>query len=249
LSAARKVATLGALSVVAVALLALLGFWQLRRLAWKEALIAAVETRAKASAVADDGRWEALTPETDEYRHVSLHGSFERAKSALLFATPLHPRPGAEEPGYLVVTPLRLADGRTVLIDRGFVAASAKDAFLKADASAPAGDVDVTGLMRFSEARHWYSPTDDVANRVFFTRDVGAMAAALGAAGAAPFMIDADASPASAPLVAGQTRIEFPNRHLEYAVTWFGLAAVWAAGFAAYAWSETRSKKGDDRAA
>src|SRR5258708_34827919 len=108
-------ALFGGFSLLAVAGLASLGFWQLRRLAWKEALIAEVDARVHAPAAPLDGSWDALGAATDEYRHVSLRGAFELKRDALIFATPLDPRPGADSPGFLVVTPLRLGDGRMAL--------------------------------------------------------------------------------------------------------------------------------------
>lgn len=222
-------------SLVAVTLLASLGFWQLRRLAWKEALIAEVEGRAHAPPRPLEGHWQALSADKDEYRHVTLHGVFDASRDAFLFATPLNPRPGADQPGVLVITPLKLDDGRLALVDRGFIEAGKRDAFVKADAAAAHPTIEVSGLLRFDEPPRWFAPTDDLANRVFYTRNVGAIAASLGLADAAPFVLDADASPSSGALAAGQTRIVFPNSHLEYAVTWFGLALAWAVAFAIYA--------------
>ncbi len=230
-----------AFSVFAVALLASLGFWQLRRLAWKEALIAEVDARAHGQPAPLAASWTGLAAADDEYRHVALHGVYDRSQAAFLFATPLRPRPGQDEPGYLVISPLKLEDGRIVLVERGFVDAAKRDAFVAADRAAMPQPVDVTGLLRFDEPPRWFQPADDVAGHVFYTRNVGAMAASLGLTSAAPFMIDADASPADAPLEGGQTRIAFPNNHLEYAVTWFGLAIVWAAAFAVYAWGARKA--------
>ena len=70
---------------------------------------------------------------------------------------------------------------------------------------------------------------------MFYTRNVGPIAASLGVGGAAPFIVDADASASDGNLEAGQTRIAFPNNHLEYALTWFGLAIAWVVAFAVYA--------------
>jgi surfeit locus 1 family protein len=229
-------------SVLAVALLASLGFWQLKRLAWKEALIAEVDARAHAPATPLAASWAGLGADTDEYRHVALHGVYDRSAAAFLFATPLHPRPGQDEPGFLVISPLKLDDGRIVLVERGFVDAAKRDAFLAADRAAPSEPIDVAGLLRFDEPPRWFEPADDLAARVFYTRKVGAIATSLKLSAAAPFILDADASPESGVLAGGQTRIAFPNNHLEYAVTWFGLAIAWIVAFAVYAWGVARPK-------
>ena len=244
MSARARLLTLVLVSLVVVAGLSSLGFWQLRRLAWKEALIADVETRAKAPAtpLADD--WSTLTPEHDEYRHVTLTGAFAKGRSAYLFATPLHPRPGEDTPGFLVITPMLLADERIALVERGFIGADKAAALEKADNMTPIAPVTISGLLRFDEAARWFQPADDVADRIFYTRDVEAIAKSLGVAHAAPFILDADADAPVAGPEPGQTRINFPNNHLEYAWTWFGLAGAWVVVAAIYALSASRRSVG-----
>ena len=245
MSARARLLTLVLVSLVVVAGLSSLGFWQLRRLAWKEALIAEVDTRAKVPAVPLVDDWTKLTPDHDEYRHVTLKGVFAKSRSAYLFATPLHPRPGEDAPGFLVVTPVLLADERIVLVERGFIEAVKAAALEKADNMAPLAPVTISGLMRFDEASRWFQPADDVAHRVFYARNVAAVAKSLGIAHAAPFILDADAdAPVGGP-EPGQTRISFPNNHLEYAWTWFGLAGAWVVVAAIYALG---ARRGSDRA-
>ena len=109
-------------TVLVCALLVSLGLWQLRRLAWKEALIARIEQRTKAPAsplprLAD---WPHLDPEAYEYRHVALIGSFDHMEEALIFRGTGGGTTGLRQPGYLVLTPFRLSSGGTVIINRGF---------------------------------------------------------------------------------------------------------------------------------
>ena len=94
-------------------------------------------------------------------------------------------------PGYLVMTPLKLAGGQWVLVNRGFAPIDRK-----ADVAAgPAAPVAVEGLMRSTEGRTWFTPADDPAKGEWFTRDVEAMAAAMKLGPHAPFSVDADAGP------------------------------------------------------
>ncbi len=231
----------GVVSLIVVALLASLGFWQLRRLAWKEALIASVDARAHTEPVdaPPQAAWPALDPSAFEYAHLRAVGALEPKASALIFATPLDPKPGADGPGFLVVTPLRLGGGGSVLVSRGFIAQSKAQAFLAEDAKAAPAPVAFTGLARFDEPRRWFAPQDDLAAKTFYSRDVGAIAKALGVEDAAPFLIEAEASPGG-PLAGGQTRLAFANSHLAYALTWFALALAWAAAFGVFAWSRRR---------
>jgi surfeit locus 1 family protein len=107
---------------------------------------------------------------------------------------------------------------------------------MRADvAKGPRGEVEVVGLMRASERRNLFTPADDPAHGVFYTRDIEAMARAMGLGPHAPFAIDAEAGPDPIPQ-GGETRLTFVNNHLSYAFTWFGLAAALLGVFAAYVW-------------
>jgi surfeit locus 1 family protein len=122
----RSPAFLGIAGTVAVLFFALfvaLGTWQVKRRVWKLELIARVEERVHAPPAAAPGpaQWPYVTAATDEYRHVALSGTFlDRSQTLVQAVTDL----GA---GYWVVTPLRLADGSIVLVNRGFVAADDRD--------------------------------------------------------------------------------------------------------------------------
>ena len=230
----------GVATTVCFALLIGLGAWQLRRLAWKEALIAAAESRAHAAPVdpPPESEWPRLDPADYEYRRVQLSGVFDERRQVLVFRALSEPRGRYGGPGYLVMTPLRLADGATVLVDRGFVPDSRKAA---AEDGLGGAETTVVGLMRASETRNWFTPSDEPASGQWFTRDTGAIARAEGLIRTAPFFIDADASadPAALP-EGGETILAFPNNHLSYVLTWFGMAAALVGVFAAYAASQLR---------
>jgi surfeit locus 1 family protein len=204
----------------------------MHRLAWKQALIARIEARvhAPATALPPPSEWEALKPDDYEYRHVSLRGRFD-SREALVFRGS-GPDAG-EGPGYLVLAPLILADGTAVIVNRGFVPGSPQEAATHAP---PRGEVAVTGLMREPEARNLFTPADQPEKNLWFTRDPGAIAAHFGLRRAAPFSVDADFSgdPKALPR-GGTTVIAFPNNHIGYALTWFGLALALAGVFGAWA--------------
>ena len=233
-------------TIVCTALLVGLGVWQLHRLAWKEALIAAVETRAHAAPIdaPPESEWPRLDPADYEYRRVRLAGVFDGSRQVMVFRALSEPRGRFGGPGYLVMTPLKLADGATVLIDRGFVPEAQKAA---AGDGLAGGETTVIGLMRASETRNLFTPSDDPASGQWFTRDVGAIARAEGLNRVAPFFVDADAGPDPTALPeGGETILAFPNNHLSYALTWFGVAAALVGVFAAYAASRLREAKGGD---
>ncbi|MBN9046670.1 MAG: SURF1 family protein [Rhizobiales bacterium] len=211
-------------SVIALAILLSLGTWQVRRLAWKEALIASTEQRIHEkplplAAVEDIYRRDG----TVEYRPVTLTGTFFN-RGERYFLSTWH---GAA--GFDVYTPLRLADGRFVLVNRGFVPYDRKDPATR-PAGLPSGPVTVTGLARdpLAAKPSWFVPDNDIAKNVFYWKDRDAMAASAGLpAGATvlPFFVDADNTPNPGILpIGGVTIIDFPNNHLQYAITWYGLA-------------------------
>jgi surfeit locus 1 family protein len=235
----RSLIVLGLFSLVTLAILISLGLWQLRRLAWKEALIAEVSARASAALVEAplEAEWPGLKPDDYEYRHVRLSGAYDSAHQALVFRALEKPRGKFGGQGYLVMTPLRLAGGASVIVNRGFIPTDRKSAV----ETAPTGTTDIAGLMRSSESRNLFTPADNPAQGEWYTRDPAAIAAAFHLPRVAPFTIDADAAPDPNGLPeGGETVLAFPNDHFEYALTWFGLAIALAAVFAAYVMSVAR---------
>ena len=217
------------------ALLVSLGFWQVRRLGEKEALIARVEQRATQAPqpIPQRERWAAIRPEDYDFTHVHATGRFIGGRDELIFAAP--PEGASREPGYALATPFALTDGGVVLVDRGFLPASkANDVALRA---APSGEATLVGLLRAPERRNPFTPADEPDKGVFFARDPAAIAAALGLADAAPFALVVDAAPAPAsdwprPLGGVPTIV---NNHFSYAVTWFSLSLALLVIFALYA--------------
>ncbi len=226
-------------SLIGIAVLVGLGVWQLKRLAWKEALIAEMDARVHAppSDPPSAATWAGLKPADYEYRHVRVSGVYDLKHQALVFRALSSPKGRYGGPGYLVMTPLRLAGGEVVLVNRGFV----PEALKSAAETGPTGETVVAGLLRASEDRTWFTPADDPARGQWFTRDVEAIANALRVGPHAPFSIDADAGadPLALP-EGGETVLAFPNNHLSYAITWFGMALALAGVFAAYAIAQRR---------
>lgn len=225
-------------TIVVCAILAFLGFWQMQRLAWKEGLIAQIEARAKSPPVPlpQAAHWPELRPETYEYRHVMLEGTFEHDKEALVFWPSGHGMAAIREPGFLVLTPLRLESGAYVIVNRGFVPQKLADASFRR-AGEIEGRTRVSGLMRAPESRSIFTPKDDPAKGRFFTRDPAPVAARLGPITVAPFLVDADDVPLPGGWPkGGATELALRNNHLSYAVTWFGLALACLGIFFAYAW-------------
>ena len=210
-----------------------LGFWQLRRLAWKESLIAEIAARSKGppQPLPDPSQWSRLAPSDYAYRHVGADGRYENDKEVLVF---YGAGPHDLGPGYLVLTPLRLDSGGTVIINRGFVpvAFSAKSARAAGEIQ---GETHVVGLMRPPQTRNVFTPADEPDKGLYFTSDPVAIGANLHLQRTAPFVVDADDAPVPGGWPkGGTTEIDIPNNHLDYALTWFGLAVGLLVVFIAY---------------
>lgn len=202
-----------------------MGGWQIERRAWKLDLIARVDARIHAPAAPPPARadWARVNARDDAYRHVRATGSFLHDRETLVQAVTER---GA---GFWVLTPLSTDQG-TVLVNRGFVPPERRD---PASRRAGQGPVTVTGLLRMSEPGGAFLRSNDPAAGRWYSRDVAAIARARGLGEVAPFFIDADATPNPGGYpVGGLTVVAFPNNHLVYALTWFGLAALSAWGAA-----------------
>jgi surfeit locus 1 family protein len=238
---ARRAVQAGAALLAFVVLIGL-GTWQLHRLAWKEGLLAAIAARSTGSPapVPPESAWGGLNPDDYEYRRVRLSGTFDHAKEALVFRPHGQGPAAGEGPGYLVLTPLRLESGASVIVDRGYVPAARRDPSTRA-AGQVEGEVVVTGLMRGPESGNLFTPADDPARGQWYTRDPEAIARHFDIARAAPFTVDADdaGAPGGWPK-GGQALLAIPNDHLSYALTWYGLAATLAAVFGVQAWNNRR---------
>ncbi|HTL14963.1 MAG TPA: SURF1 family protein [Thermomonas sp.] len=216
---ALRIVLLAALALAAAGFVAL-GEWQVQRLHWKRALVARVDSRVHAPArpPPPPASWAGVSAARDEYRHVVLHGRYLPGRGTRVQAlTEL----GA---GDWMLDPLLTADG-PVLVNRGFVPDGARPA------PPPAGTVAVTGLLRISEPGGGFLRDNQPARDRWYSRDVAAIARARGLAGAAPYFVDAEAAPGDPRWPrAGLTVVRFRNHHLQYALTWFGLAVLtlWA---------------------
>lgn len=190
-----------------------LGVWQMQRLAWKQALIADIETRISAAPVPLP---DTLDPERDAYLPVEVTGTMGPVYLQVLVS-----KKGAGA-GYRIIRPMLRAEDR-IMVDMGFVAT--KDAAgLKFEEGPP---LTVVGNLQWPQETDSFTPAPDLDNNIWFARDVRTMADALGTAPVLVVRRDAPqlGGPLS-PLPVDTSAI--PNDHLQYAVTWFSLAAIWS---------------------
>jgi cytochrome oxidase assembly protein ShyY1 len=228
----RGIAGLGIFTLLTLALLIGLGVWQLQRRVEKHALIAQLTERLAAApgALPSSAQWSALTPARDEFRRVRFSATYESRPDAMVYSSGSAIREDISGPGTWAFLPARLSTGETVVINTGFVQNTMQDraqqdrAVTRLVTGAP---VTLTGYIRFPEAAGPLTPAENLAKRLWFTRDHLAIARALGWGEVAPFYIDLETPmpesgiPKPAPL-----EVHLKDDHLQYAITWFGLAGA-----------------------
>jgi cytochrome oxidase assembly protein ShyY1 len=228
----RGIAGLGTFTLLTLALLIGLGVWQLQRRAEKHALIAQLTERLAAAPAALPAlaQWSALTPVRDEFRRVGFSATYESRPDAMVYSSGSAIREDISGPGTWAFLPARLSTGETVAINTGFVQNTMQDrgqqdrAVTRLVTGQP---VTMTGYIRFPESAGALTPRENIAKRLWFTRDHVAMARALGWGEVAPFYIDLEQPvPESGIPKPGPLEVHLKDDHLQYAITWFGLAGA-----------------------
>jgi cytochrome oxidase assembly protein ShyY1 len=248
----RSIAGFGVFSLAMVALLVGLGVWQLQRRVEKHALIAALTERLAAApqTLPPHAQWSALTPATDEFRRVRFAATYEARPDAMVYSSGSAVREDISGPGTWAFVPARLPGGETVVINAGFVQNTMQDRAQQDRAVKPliTGEpVHLTGYIRFPETAGMLTPAENMAKRLWFTRDHLAMARALGWEKVAPFYIDleAPAPPGGVPKP-GPLAVHLKDDHLQYAITWFGLAGAVVVAFAVWLRAQRRALPSQD---
>ncbi|MGI9486219.1 MAG: SURF1 family protein [Geminicoccaceae bacterium] len=200
-----------------------LGTWQMQRLAWKDALIAEREAGLAMPAAALPGNFDdTKQAEAFDFRTVTVTGRFRHDLEQLYGA-----RARANTLGHHILTPLIPKAGPAVLVDRGWVPADKTHPASRSKGQLE-GEVTVSGIARYraGDRPGSFTPDNDPASGRWYHYDLEALAAALGLE-LSPIVVEADASanPGGLP-IGGQTRITLTNNHLQYAITWYGLAAA-----------------------
>ncbi len=239
-SRSRVVVT--AMLVLAVlAVLLSLGTWQVQRLFWKEQLLAYNAERRQAPP-ATTAEIEALLAKGEdiEYRTMKATGTFDHARERHFFAT------HEGRTGFYVYTPLVLDDGRMLFVNRGFVPYEMKDPSTRQRGQVE-GEVTLTGYARAEllEKPSAIVPDNAIDKNLFYWKDLSAMAASTGLSReqVLPFFMDVDSaqSATGGGPQGGVTQFSLPNNHLQYAVTWYGLAVALLAVVAGAWWRHRRN--------
>lgn len=225
-------------TLAAVLVLVALGTWQMQRLEWKTALIARIEARTAAAPVPLPARID--DPAAWDFRPVRVTGRFLHDREMYLSGRTHQGQVGVE-----VVTPLLRPDGPAVLVNRGWVPLDRRDPASRPE-GLPDGTVTVEGIARAPTGPGWMQPDNQPDDNLWFWVDPDAMAAFAGLTQVAPVIVVAAAQedPGLLP-VGGRARLDIPNNHLQYALTWYGLAAVLIVIYVVYHWRHAPPHRDD----
>lgn len=207
-------------TLIALAILIGLGTWQLQRRAGKHEQLDQIASRAGAA----PAPVEVLLATGDyaAYRAATAQGTYDHAAESYVYAP--RPNEGAARPGFKVITPLRLASGGLILVDRGWVAAGRKSPESRRTGQ-PEGETEIAGTLRPSSRPGTFTPPPDAATRTFYQRDGAAMAKLHGLELASLLILEAATKVEGGPEPLA-SQLNIPDNHLQYAITWFALAIV-----------------------
>ena len=249
----RAAAGMTLIALLMVGVLSALGWWQLQRRTAKHELIATLDERLAEAPVPlpSPSEWPALTPAKDEFRRVAFTAVYQKLPDAMVYSSGSAVRNDVSA-GTWAFLPAKLPGGEIVVVNAGSVPNQMVERAPEDKAVAPllTGEpVAMTGYIRFPSTGGMLTPSPDPKMRLWFTRNVPAMADALGwrsAGPLAPFYIDLEAPvPASGVPKAGPLTVHLVDNHMQYAITWFGLAAAVAFAFAFWV-RQARTKRPDE---
>ncbi len=215
-----------------------LGSWQIERKAWKEALIATLDRRLAAppAPLPPRSEWPRLSQDDDEFRRVTFTAAFPPGEEARIYTSGSAFRPDVSGPGYWIFAPARLPGGGVVVVDRGFLPEGMQE-----PARQSAAAIELTGVLRWPETPGLFTPKEEPARNLWFARDHRAIATAKNWGAVAPFYVDLESpSPPGGLPRPGPLVVNLRNEHFQYAITWFGLAAVVTVAFAFWLRSRRR---------
>jgi surfeit locus 1 family protein len=206
-----------------------LGTWQMHRLAWKQAILAQIAQAEAAPPIP-------LPADPSPYAKVAVTGRLMHDRAAL-YGADVRDRPTGPVLGGYLIEPLQCADGTTVLVERGWVPFQRSQPI-----ATPEGSVTIAGYIHPGDKPGLFAAHDDIPGRRFYTLDPPVIGAALGLDHVAPFILIAlGAPPPEGVPIPAEHLPRPPNNHLQYALTWYGLAGALVVIFTVWARKAVRA--------
>ena len=207
-------------TLIAFAILAALGTWQLQRRIEKHALLDQIRTRETLA----PAPIELLLPVGNyaAFRKATAFGNF--ANDQEIFVSHARLDGGPTRLGFRVLTPFALGSGGTILVDRGWIPAGQKDIATR-QAGQIEGPTEITGSLQRPSTRGYFTPDPDIRQRLFFSRDASVIATSLGMTLRSHLIFELATGPKGGPEPI-PSHADIPDNHLNYALTWYSLAFV-----------------------
>ncbi len=204
-----------------------LGSWQVDRLFWKQNLIESRQEQAHMAPIKVPT--DTTLDPAMAFRAAYAEGVYLNDQEKYLMA-----RTRRGNVGFQLITPLEQPDGRIILVNRGWVPQDYREPETRPE-SLIEGPVRVSGVLRLPKQKHWAQPENDALRNQWFYVDVHHMAEDTGAELASPYYLELDDTPVPGGLpIGGQAKVDLPNNHLEYAITWYSLALTLIVMFILY---------------
>lgn len=213
--------------IACIALLYGLGNWQIKRMHWKTALLAKYQTEYARDPLDNPFDGEILKEialQSPAMAYGSVRGQFHHDLEILI-----GPRTHDGNPGYHIVTPFSIAGGGgRVLVNRGWVPLDKANPATRFDSQSE-GMVTLTGMVRPPDKPNPFTPDNDPANHTWYSVNPHDIALAVNMPDFPDVVFYAETQ--DPPLENGYplmmtTRTLPNNKHLQYALFWFTMAAL-----------------------
>ncbi|WP_342225315.1 SURF1 family protein [Rickettsia endosymbiont of Urophora cardui] len=194
-----------------------LGFWQLNRLKEKKLFLASMQENLTSPAI-DLAEIHDNLP----YQKIKLHGHFLPNKDIYLYG---RRSMSSEKDGYYLVTPFETNYNKVILVARGWFSHRNKNIITQATNDEPH---ELIGVTMPSEKTRSYLPANDIKNNVWLTLDLKEASKVLGLNLENFYLIEESKDISNLDILLPLSinhLAAIRNDHLEYAFTWFGLAA------------------------
>ena len=212
--------------IIALAILVALGTWQMKRFSWKTNLVETINSSIDLppQPLPPPQTWKQLGLDQLNYRAVKASGRFNYKDEVHIFTLVSQGKATYSGAGYWVIVPSALDGGGIVLVNRGFVPEKFKQQRTRLK-SQTEGRQTITGFIKTDQGANYFTPKTDFKNNIWYTRNIKAISEHLELENAAPFLIAQSGSASKDRLPQPrELNVNLENRHLGYAITWYGLA-------------------------
>jgi len=212
--------------VIALAILVALGTWQVKRFSWKTNLVETINSSIDLppQPLPPIDTWKQLDLDNINYRVVKASGRFNYKDEVHIFTQTPAGKATYSGAGYWVIVPFALDGGGAVLVNRGFIPEKYKQQRSRLKSQVE-GKQTITGFIKTDQGANYFTPETDFKNNIWYTRNIKAISEHLELENAAPFLIAQSGEFSKDRLPQPrQLNVNLVNRHLGYAITWYGLA-------------------------